>query len=275
MAKRFFNLEKETKGFLKSADDFGISVDYVSSLNDFILKQKALGLDATYFSKQAVRRSSLLIWLDAASYASYPKTGSIWTDISNSGNNGTLVNSPVYSPAYYGGIDFDGTNRYVTIADNSRLYTFPEMTLEVAARVNNTANNFILAQKFNYTSVRGYGIELYTTVQGYCSNFGFDTVNYPISNIQANKVYLYTLTKIGNLQSLYINGILVATLSSLGQGSASTSGWDFRIGARSNAALSNSSLLSGTIYSVKLYNQGLSAREVAQNFNMLRFRYGL
>jgi len=43
--------------------------------------------------------SGLQLYLNASNSTSYPGTGTTWTDLSGNLNNGTLVNSPVYTEA--------------------------------------------------------------------------------------------------------------------------------------------------------------------------------
>ena len=57
----------------------------------------------------------LVLNLDAGDYASYPRSGTTWYDLSGGGNNGTLTNGPTYDSANKGSIVFDGTNDYVSV----------------------------------------------------------------------------------------------------------------------------------------------------------------
>jgi hypothetical protein len=50
----------------------------------------------------------LVLLLDAANSKSYPGTGTTWTDLSRSGNNGTLINGPTFNSGNGGSIVFDG-----------------------------------------------------------------------------------------------------------------------------------------------------------------------
>ena len=54
--------------------------------------------------------SGLTMLLDAGFTPSYPLSGTSWTDLSFSGNNGTLINGPTFNSANGGSIVFDGTN---------------------------------------------------------------------------------------------------------------------------------------------------------------------
>jgi hypothetical protein len=54
----------------------------------------------------------LIMSLDAGFTPSYPLSGTSWTDMSFSGNSGTLVNGPTYNSSNGGTIVFDGTNEY-------------------------------------------------------------------------------------------------------------------------------------------------------------------
>jgi uncharacterized delta-60 repeat protein len=55
----------------------------------------------------------LVFYLDGGVLQSYPKTGTTWYDLSYSGNNGTLINSPSFSGSNYGSIVFDGVDDYI------------------------------------------------------------------------------------------------------------------------------------------------------------------
>ena len=52
----------------------------------------------------------LILCLDAANKKSYPRTGTVWTDLTANKNNGTLTNGPTFNSANGGSIVFDGSN---------------------------------------------------------------------------------------------------------------------------------------------------------------------
>ena len=57
--------------------------------------------------------NGLVLHLDAADSNSYPGSGTVWTDLSGNGYNGTLTNGPTFSSSNRGGIVLDGTNDYI------------------------------------------------------------------------------------------------------------------------------------------------------------------
>jgi hypothetical protein len=71
--------------------------------------------------------SGLTLNLDAGFTPSYPKSGTTWTDLSGSGNTGTLINGPVYDSANGGSISFDGTNDKMSVPSLSGT-SFPQTT---------------------------------------------------------------------------------------------------------------------------------------------------
>ena len=52
--------------------------------------------------------SGLVLNLDASNAASYPGSGTVWTDLSGSGNNGTIISGITYSNINGGSMIFSG-----------------------------------------------------------------------------------------------------------------------------------------------------------------------
>jgi len=72
----------------------------------------------------------------------------------------------------------------------------------------------------------------------------------------------------GSSHTLYLNGVSVGTATAAPPYNSSTEG--YRVAAATFHTFHN-----GPIASVRLYNRGLSAQEIQQNFNALRGRYGI
>ena len=216
--------------------------------------------------------ASLVLNLDASSRASYVGTGTTWYDLSGNNLNGTLVNGPTISgTGISASILFDGSNDYVSIADNAKLNTFSAMTLEVIVRYT-TTNSQIFAQKWNYTLGNdGYTLEiLNSAIVAACYSAGNSYLSVSISGYPINNVYHMIFTLSGNTQTLYINGVSVASNS--GGSVPNISGTTFAIGNRSNLS---GTYFGGNVYLTKFYNRALTASEILQNFNFYRTRYGI
>jgi hypothetical protein len=59
---------------------------------------------------ETIVTNGLILNLDAGYTPSYPRTGSVWYDMSYSGLNGTLTNGPTYNSSNGGSISFDGVD---------------------------------------------------------------------------------------------------------------------------------------------------------------------
>ena len=217
---------------------------------------------------------ALVLNLDAGSRASYVGTGTTWYDLSGNNLNGTLVNGPTFAGiGISSSLVFDRTNDHILIADNSLLNTFSAMTLEVIVKYT-TTNDQIFAQKVNYVSGGGYTLELFSSgIAAFCYGSGGSSyLNVAVSSYPANNIYHMLFTLSGNTQTLYINGVSVATNS--GGSLPSISGTVFKIGDRTGS-YATSSYFGGNVYLTKFYNRALTAAEVLQNFNFYRTRYGI
>ena len=219
-------------------------------------------------------RNGLVLELDAGQRSSYPGTGNTWYDLSGNSLNGTLTNGPTFSGiAATSSLVFDRTNDHILIADNSLLNTFTGMTLEVIVKYT-TTNDQIFAQKANYSLGGGYTIEIYSSgIAAFCyGSSGSSYLNVAVSSYPANNIYHMLFTLSGNTQTLYINGVSVATNS--GGSLPNLSGTVFKIGDRTGT-FATSSYFGGNVYLTKFYNRGLSAYEVKQNFDYYRTRYNI
>ena len=214
---------------------------------------------------------ALVLNLDAGSRASYVGVGTTWYDLSGNNLNGTLVNGPTFAgTGVSSSIVFDRSNDYVSVADNSLLNTFSAMTLEIIVKYT-TTNDQIFVQKYNYSTNNGYSLELFSSgIAALCRSGGSNYLSVSVSSYPANNVYHMIFTLSGTTQTLYINGVSVATNS--GGAAPSLSGTALTIGNRTNLS---GTYFGGNVYLTKFYNRALTAAEVLQNFNAYRTRYGI
>jgi hypothetical protein len=94
---------------------------------------KGLGSRTSIAVSVPIISNGLILYLDAGNAASYPGSGTTWTDVSGNINTGTLTNGPTYSSANGGSIVFDGSNDYV-LANNTNLNS-----LSLTSRFSNTS----------------------------------------------------------------------------------------------------------------------------------------
>jgi hypothetical protein len=229
--------------------------------------------------------NGLQLCLDAGNARSYPGSGTTWTDLIGSGNNGTLTNGPTFSSTNGGSVVFDGVNDYVAFGDVFDLGT-NDLTVNVwvkpttlTAATNYTIMSKAIAFTQNYRYSVGFsGSAVYGFMQG---NGGADIFPIGSTTINTNTWYMctYVFTRSSSI-SMYVNGNLETPT-----GSATISQWNaldfqssnpFRIAAyTSGDNTTPSSFFSGTISVFQMYFRSLSAAEIRQNFNALRGRYGI
>jgi hypothetical protein len=214
--------------------------------------------------------NGLVLHLDAATTNSYSGSGSTWNDISGNGNNATL-SGPTFSTTNGGQFDFDGINDFATVPNASSLNPTSQITLSlwVSSDFPGAFRSPIMkSSSFNWDD--GYGI-----FQDGAGNFSFFINLYNGSQTVTVSRSSFTIRNIvgvydGTNLKLYENGSLIATGSSystaitnsstqlnIGRGGGDDFYWD------------------GLIAQILVYNRGLSATEVLENFNITKIRFGL
>ena len=221
--------------------------------------------------------NGLVLALDAANPRSYPKSGTVWNDLSGNNNSGSLVNGPTFSPANGGSIVFDGVNDYVYMGNPS---VTTQITVETFIRVDtsNIAGSFVASYLLGREN--SFRILMFTSsitwVCATTNNSWYSTgtaVNSPTVNI--NNTWNHVLaTYDGTKNSLYLNGTLIVTGSSI-SGNLRAPTDDFGLMNTHAAAAGNVTNCKGTTSVFRLYNRALSAQEVQQNYIATKARFGL
>jgi hypothetical protein len=217
----------------------------------------------------------LVLYLDAANPNSYVSGSTTWTDISRSGNNGTLINGPTYNSANGGSIVFDGSNDRVNLNNNFSGSTENNVTVEALVWLNANQNTKIFTS--NYTpsgGATGFALGISDSnnnvVKWFTGNLGTTNTIFSTTTLVNQQFYHAVGTYDGNVKRLYINGILEASSSVsniINNTSTSAS-----VGYLRNA---NTQHLDGRIACTRIYNRALSATEVRQNYNATKTRFGL
>ena len=208
--------------------------------------------------------NGLTLQLDSSNLASYPGSGSTWTDIAGTQQNITLVNSPTYTsgtPSYF---TFNGTTQRGS--GTGAVLSSTSYTKSVWFYLNATADNNLVS-----SDTGGHFMYLSGTSKIYCGHA--DWANYQAypstANISLNTWYNATLTfNTTDGMVLYINGTQDSTYTAnknAFSGDGSTNIASYGVG----------NLLNGRISKVYCYNRSLTAAEVLQNYNYDKSQYGL
>ena len=205
--------------------------------------------------------SGLVLNLDAGNPASYPGSGTTWTDLSGNGNNAAMGSGRTYSSANGGSLVFDGTTNYAIVSLPSAT-SYNTFTYNVWVYSTNNSGYHTIIDQGNDTWFFGiFNGQLVTYNPNLNSGYFINT----------NQWYHVAITHVfGGPILFYVNGNLVYT--STNNSSNFTTSY-FGIGGGVLSPTSADEIWSGNIAQASIYNRALSAAEVRQNFNALRYRY--
>ena len=219
---------------------------------------------------------NLVLNLDAGLVSSYPGSGTTWTDLSSSGNNGTLNNGPSFYNSNGGAISFDGTNDNVSISPIVSAYPFtvdiwashPNSWLpSVDGTMNELLNMSIGGQRVSIGIFRldssgwtagptlMYGGSNHWTINAASAGMGtgFTNVTWVVygSNNSSHKIFVNGASK---------------TMVNNGGSHGGSAGWAI---ASNNTS---GEYWPGKIANIKVYNTTLSDAQVLQNYQTQKQR---
>lgn len=198
--------------------------------------------------------------LDAAEPSSYSGTGTAWNDISGRGNNGTLFNSPSYSTTFGGGFAFNKSTTYVGLPND--VLTTNDFTIIMWIRGDGTGGGQTLFGNYPSGPLQTFYGASYIGMWLNNSTAYASTSYYTSSPVQ------FTALRRGSDTYIWLNNTMIK------QGSSSDSlgtGKTFRIGTNT----SGTEQYGGSIYTCQIYTRALSETEIIQNYNALRYRFGV
>ena len=215
----------------------------------------------------------LVLHLDAANTNSYPGSGTTWTDISGKGHNGTLDNGPTFSSGNMGYISLDGTNDHIETGlsyNPNQPFSFTMVfRLDTIKEWHNLVDMFTDATNRNFQLfVEGDGD--YRIFWGNPSA-GSHAITSPTT--VANVWYFGAFTCDGSTGTLYRygNGTLDKASASIGSATYSTN--PVVLGRRGDSH--SNGYVNGDISYFQFYNKELTETQIKQNYNALRWRYGI
>jgi len=216
-----------------------------------------------------------LLSLDAGNPASYPGSGTVWTDTIGS-MPFTLVNGPTYNSANGGYIQFTpSSGQYAYSTTN--LGTLANWSIEAWHYYDgtNTSSGPNIFTEYSYGGGTinlglgwGNGSGADNELQAWWYGPGFQGT--PSYSLTPGAWYQIVGTFDGTTLNLYVNNTLVRTAVAPPGGAANPA-----IGYGLMTRWDPGGLWGGRLAIVNVYNSALSGAEVAQNFNYYRSRFGL
>jgi hypothetical protein len=231
---------------------------------------------------EGIVTDGLVFNLDGGFTPSYPKSGTTWYSVGQSGNTTSLSNGPTFNSNNGGSIVFDGSDDYGTITstgaygNNSFSITvavYPEFdnitfgrpiftktdscgsTLEFGIEYNR--NNVPSGQPNKFSVLIGGNLAMESSSQYLKNNWYIVTSNYNSSD---------------GSYSLYVNGELSASgTTGLDVGSGNGN-WGI---GRWDGCYPNVPPWLGKISVILFYNKSLNNNQSIQNYNALKGRFGL
>ena len=210
----------------------------------------------------------LVLYLDAANTKSYASGSTAWNDISRSGFNGTLTNSPTFNISNGGSIVFDGVDDFVQCLGS---LTVTAATFVSWIRRNGSQGAYDGILYSRGTNVTG--MSFYTSDQlGYTWNSDINTYTWNSGLTIPDLTWCMVALSVTS----------TAATAYLGQRSGITSATN--IVSHSSSVLNDIKLaqddaggrfFNGNIGIAQMYDRALSATEVTLNFNATKGRYGL
>ena len=239
---------------------------------------------ATQYANGKIVSDGLVLALDAADRNSYVSGSLIWNDMSGIASGGSLVNGPTFSSGNGGSIVFDGVDDFVDIASSSTYKVPYPLSITVWFRLSSLPSvMYTLLETDNEANSFHAGVAIGITTTGFAITCGNNTQNdapgrrtysapYSLAN---NQWYAVAFVFTDNLtMSTYVNNTQITTSYSSGtattlvySSSPMSIGYSIDVTPRWH--------INGNIASTQIYNRALSAKEVLQNYNAQKSRFGL
>jgi hypothetical protein len=228
----------------------------------------AIGGGITIVEEATVVTTGLQLYLDAGQAASYPGTGTTWTDLSPNGRNGTLTNGPTYSSADGGSIVFDGTNDFVQCSGS---VTATAATFVAWIRRNGTQGSYDGILFSRGSSVTGMQFQSSNQLS-YMWNGAVNTYTWQSGLIVPDLTWCMVAVSVTSTAAtayLCQSSGITSAINTVSHTSTTLN--DIKIGQEDFGGR----FFNGNIAIAQLYNIALSAEQVSQNFRADRARFGV
>ncbi len=219
----------------------------------------------------------LVLCLDAADKNSYPGSGTTWYDLSGNGNDGTLTNGPTFDSGNGGSIVFDGSNDYINLPYEDLCKDISTMSYSLWFQVaaadarqglisshDESGGSYldaieieIQANNTSFVGFRNANTTFYTAVHS--TPYTLNTWHHLTAVITTTQIEYYKNGELVEINASWPDDSLV-------------------INSPSETLLLGRYAylyLNGKIAISRVYDRALSAKEVSQNFNAQRSRFGV
>ena len=219
---------------------------------------------------------------DAANKRSYPGAGTTWTDLVGR-QNGTMQNNTSFNSAKGGVLEFDGTDDYVSVPDSDYLDSITSaITVSVWVYWSSDAND--ISTIVSKASAAGWSSPYSSwnmRLRHGTGGWGTETVEFWAAGSYTTGGQFYSSSSIprdtwthivgtydGANQKIYINGVLDGTEAETAAIAATS--YPLYIGVNSGDIGED---FEGSLANVLIYNRGLTAAEVKQNYEATKSRF--
>jgi len=230
---------------------------------------------------QRIIRRGLSVYLDAGNRASYPGTGTAWTDLSGNNRNFNWHSTPSFT---HGSIPYFNPLNNACVGpasnsfgiDNNSGYTIFITCSQISVQ-QSTAFHFFRDLSFNSVFWRGIFVHLtwdddvvYLDQGGPCCGSDVRT-NVASGGSQTWNVWTFRRFTNSSTRTISKNGNTIVTNTNTAA-SLDLDVRNCRIGVDGEGTSGNWNTKLGNFI---VYNRGLSDLEIKQNFNAIRTRYGI
>jgi hypothetical protein len=251
----FITLTKALGGNVTGVTD---SLVYLKSQSDIVV------INRDY---EDIVTSGLTLCLDAGYTPSYSRLGTTWTDLSFSGNNGTLTNGPTFNSSNGGSIVFDGVNDYISCGNSVSVQIY-QGTISAWVKTSSPGGSYrgIITKQGNYgLFVRDGVLATYDWGNSQDITTGINIADNTWKNV--SMTFTTNTGSPSNNAIIYLNGSAVLT-TTIKYG---VNNVELQLGNGGDVA----QYISGSIAIGSLYNRALTSSEVLQNYNAQKSRFGL
>jgi hypothetical protein len=227
---------------------------------------------ATYYSPRIVT-DGLVLCLDAGNSKSYSGSGSTWTDLTENSGNGANSNM-TYNSGNGGYFVFNNSSSVSTISNYSALNPTTGLTIESWVNFDGNSDDFIFEKGDVNTQYSLFSHSTDIVFRTFHSGDGGYHSQSPeksaVGVVNGQWVHIVGSWN-GSIKNIYINGVLKNSIAKAGNLVTTSPGASVgRFGGTTTGYY-----FGGKIAKVAIYNIGLSASQIEQNYNALKGRYGL